>query len=706
MITKEIQSLQDFRSAMKCKLLLLLLFIFSISECGYSQTDDPDLLERITERVSEITDKPVDFSEISEVTDRLRDHPINLNNTNEEELHQLSFLDDRRINNLIRYILTYGTIYSIYELKVVDGFDSSTIQKILPYVYIGPEKENHPFRVNDLLKSGRNQLVIRSGRILQQQVGYHVDDSVLQRNPNAGYEGSPLKLYFRYSYSLFDRLSIGVSGEKDAGEQFFRGSQKYGMDFYSGFISLQNTGIFKQITLGNFNVDFGQGLTLCSGISSGAIPGTGNIRRYAKGIMPSQSTNEENYLRGVAIVLKKWKFRLSLFYSNHKRDGNIIGTDTIIGNTELVSSLSVTGYHRTPKEIENKNTIREAVFGGNINFKNSFFSVGFTGFRSLWSANLEAKKYPYNLFYFRGNKNLNFGFDFQVELNDVFMFGEISRSLNGGLSFLSGICFTPDPRLVFSLSFRDYQRNYQDVLSNALGQNSLNANEEGIQFDFNASLAPGVGLKGYTDISRFPWLKYRTDSPSLGTDYQIQLDYSSIRSVKMFIRFRDISKQLNVKENTLPVNVLGKWSSTTLLYEADWQISASLSFKTRCEGLRNKNENQNPASGYLISQNVSYKSVKQHITLSVLYALFDTDSYNERIYLYENDVLYSYSIPAYYGKGIHSMILLEWAPNHWVDLSVKYGQDWYSDRSVIGTGLDLIKGNTKSELELQYKVKF
>ena len=533
---------------MKCEILLLILFLFILSDWGYSQTDDPDFLERITERVSETTDKSVDFSEISDVTDQLKDHPINLNNTNEEELSQLPFLDDRKINNLIRYMLTYGTIYSIYELKVVDGFDSSTIQKILPYVYVGQEKQKHPFRVNDLLKSGRNQLVIRAGRILQQQAGYNVTDSVLQRNPNAGYEGKPLKLYFRYSYSFFDRLSIGLSGDKDAGEQFFRGSQKYGMDFYSGFISLQNTGIFKQITLGNFNVDFGQGLTLCSGLSSGAIPGTGNMRRYARGLTPSQSTNEENYLRGVAIVLKKWKFRLSLFYSSHKRDGNVTDTDTITGDAEVVSSLSATGYHRIPKEIENKNSIKESVIGGNINFKNSFLSVGFTGFRSHWSAELDPKKYPYNLYYFRGNKNLNFGLDFQADLKDVFFFGEISGSCNGGLAFISGICFTPDPRLLFSITYRDYQRNYQNLLSNALGQNSLNVNEKGLQLSFNASLAPGVGLKGYTDVSRFPWLKYRTDSPSLGTDYQVQLDYSSIRSVKMFIRFRDRSKQLNMKK--------------------------------------------------------------------------------------------------------------------------------------------------------------
>ncbi len=52
------------------------------------------------------------------------------------------------------------------------------------------------------------------------------------------------------------------------------------------------------------------------------------------------------------------------------------------------------------------------------------------------------------------------------------------------------------------------------------------------------------------------------------------------------------------------------------------------------------------------------------------------------------------------------MVLLDWEPSHWIDLSLRYGQTWYSDRNVIGTGLDIINGSTKSEVELQYKIKF
>ena len=686
--------------------LLVFVFIMFFPADAISQNEDPDLIERIAERSSEITERPVDFSDIPDAVDRLKDQPLNLNNTNQEELNQLMLLSERQISNLIVYISTYGTIYSIYELKVVDGFDSATIMKILPYVTVGPEKEKHPIRLKDLINSGRHQLMIRGEQVVQKQAGYHVADSVLEKKPNAGYEGSPAKLYFRYSYSFYNRLSVGISGEKDAGEQFFRGSQKYGMDFYSGYISLQNTGMLKQVTLGNFNVGFGQGLTLNSGVSSGAITGTGNVRRYFRGIVPSQSVNEGDYLRGVALVLKKWNFRLSLFLSSHKRDANVVPTDTLSGDPESFSSFTATGYHRIPSEIEDKNSLHESIYGGNLNFRNNFLSVGFTGFRSQWSASLDPKIHPYSIFNFRGKENLNVGVDFQASAGHAFVFGEGSLSRNGGMAFLCGIEVNPDPRLMCSITVRDYQRNYQDLLSSAMGQNSTNANEKGVLFTFNAGILPKLGVTGYADLFRYPWLKYRTDSPSQGSEYQVQSNYTCSSSVKMYLRLRIRSKQLNTTEAKRPVHILEEVRSLSLRYQADCQVSECLLLKSRFDLLRNRNGDAIPAYGYLISQNLSYKIPDKHLSINFLYALFDTDTYNERIYVYENDVLYGYSVPAFYGKGIRCMFLIAWAPSRWFEIWAKYGQTWYSDRDVIGSGLEMISGDTKSEVEVQVRLRF
>ena len=147
-------------------------------------------------------------------------------------------------------------------------------------------------------------------------------------------------------------------------------------------------------------------------------------------------------------------------------------------------------------------------------------------------------------------------------------------------------------------------------------------------------------------------------------------------------------------------------SSTTLRYQADWQVSDILLLKSRFEWLRNRTGNLNPGFGYLFSQNLSCKLPASHLSLAFLYALFDTDSWNDRIYAYESDVLYGYSVPSYSGKGLRCVLLAEWSPFRWMDIWFRYAETWYSDRNGIGTGLDLINGNTKSEVEIEVRVRF
>ena len=684
----------------------MLFVIVSTVFNSYSQTDNPDLIERTTEKLSETADKPPDFSDLIDDVALIRYHPVNLNNTTPEEINLIPFLTERQSSNLLSYLKTYGKIYTVYELQAVEGFDSSVIQKILPYIAIGPEAEKHNLQLKNLFSYGRNQLVIRYEQVVQKQAGYHVNDSILNANPNAGYLGSPIKLFFRYTYTYYDRLSIGISGDKDAGEQFFRGNQKCGMDFYSGFISLRNTGILKQLTIGNFNLDFGQGLTLSSGISSGAIPGTGNLRRIAGGIRPSQSVNEGNYLRGVAAVLKKGKFGLSVFYSDHKRDANVLTTDTSTGNATTFSSFGSTGYHRLPRELEDKNTIRERVYGGNLAFRTSIFTIGFTGFSSHWSAELEPEAQPYNQFCFRGKENLNYGMDFQLLVWNSYLFGEISRSRNGGMALISGIQAHPDPRLAFAVSYRRYDRDYQDLMANATAQNASNANEEGIFVSFDAAVLAKLNLTGYADLFRFPWLKYRIDGPSHGSEYQLQADYPAGKTVSMYLRFRYREKAVNHPELQRPVNTLSTSGSLSLRYNLTWQVSPSTVLKSRFEWLRNSTDNAAPHCGYLLSQYFSWRLVTKHISVGFLYALFDTDTYDERIYAYESDVLYGYSVPSYNGEGLRCMILIDWSLFRWFEISARYGQTYYSDRNVIGTGLDQISGSMKSEGEVQIRLRF
>ena len=80
---------------------------------------------------------------------------------------------------------------------------------------------------------------------------------------------------------------------------------------------------------------------------------------------------------------------------------------------------------------------------------------------------------------------------------------------------------------------------------------------------------------------------------------------------------------------------------------------------------------------------------------------FETDSYNSRMYAYEDDILYSFSIPVFYGKGYRYYFNIKYDINKKLSFWMRWSQTIYKDQNTIGTGLDQINGNTKSTLELQ-----
>jgi hypothetical protein len=85
---------------------------------------------------------------------------------------------------------------------------------------------------------------------------------------------------------------------------------------------------------------------------------------------------------------------------------------------------------------------------------------------------------------------------------------------------------------------------------------------------------------------------------------------------------------------------------------------------------------------------------------------FETDGYNSRIYAYENDVLYYYAIPVFFTKGWKYYLNINYDLNSRISFWLKWAQTIYNDQKSIGSGLDEISGNTKSEIRILARVIF
>ncbi len=688
------------------KILLLTFLVGSIS--AYSQVNDTISVDQQTEQliedISESNDgADIDYSEITEELNFYLENPVNLNTANADVLIRILQLTDFQMYKLKAYISTTGELVSLYELNNIDGFDLKTIYRILPYVKVTSSINPYRIKLKDVFKYGRNQLFLRYIEVLEKPKGYSpASDSLLAANPNARYLGGPQKFYAKYAFNYRNKIRFGITAEKDAGEEFFAGTQKKGFDFYSAHLFLKDFGVVRALAVGDYQLQFGQGLALWSGLSMGKSAGSASLQRNAVGLKPFASTDENNYMRGVATTIGVKKMKLSLFYSSHKRDANL--GDTLSSEEFYITSIQETGYHRTPSEYADKNALNEQLYGAHFDYKTERFRVGATFVKTNYNIDYQKSLSPYNQYEFVGQTNHNISIDYSWMFHATSFFGETSTSANGAIASINGVTLNPDPLMNFSLVHRYYQRDYQGVKSAAFGENSKNANEHALYLGTNIIINSRITLDAYSDIFSFPWLKYRVDAPSNGQEYLVQLNYTPSRNTQMYVRYRAENKMINNTQELL-FNRTAPTAKSSLRYHISYKPFQNLTLKNRIE-VATFNDGNGDEFGYLAYQDVGYKFSKIPLTVSARFAVFNTDSYDARLYAYESDVLYAYSIPAYYYKGTRSYLLIKYQIVKNIDFWFRISQTWYSDKDVISAGLEEILGKTKTDIHAQLRLKF
>jgi hypothetical protein len=175
----------------------------------------------------------------------------------------------------------------------------------------------------------------------------------------------------------------------------------------------------------------------------------------------------------------------------------------------------------------------------------------------------------------------------------------------------------------------------------------------------------------------------------------------------MYFRFRDRIRSRNITgEDDLDIDYPIGQHQQNFRFDVSYKISPSFKLRNRVEYVAFSQPNQATETGYVILQDIVYKPISKPLTFSFRYALFDTDGYNARIYAYESDVLYSFSIPAYYYKGSRTYFTLQYDITRKIDVWFRIAQFYYSNRDYSGSGLSEVQGNTRSDFRIQMRLKF
>jgi hypothetical protein len=687
------------RVACLCVLLLLPSVLLA------QQPDETDLQE-VIENVARGEDSE-EFQYDGSIDDleNLRKRQVNLNRATREDLSEIVLLSTQQIQALLQYREKHGNFISIYEVQAVPYWDVATIKSVLPFVKVNTDISEAYTSIKDLFSKGVYQFISRYQQVIEKSNGYTVPADTAKQY----YQGSPFRLFARFRYSYGTKMSYGITVDKDAGEEFFKGSNKRGFDFYSGHFYIRDVKALKALALGDFEVRLGQGVIMWTGFGFRKSPSVMSVKREGLKLRPYTSVNEMNFLRGGGFTVGAKGFEVTAFASYKMIDANVVSavaTDTTIDEEEYFSSLLATGYHRTQNEIKGRERVAQLIAGGNFSYNKRNWHIGANAVYTRYFSNYQRNLQTYSAFDFSSNQLLNVSVDYHAAFRNIHLFGENAISQNGGFGLLNGMLVSLDRRVDLSVVHRYYSKEFQTVYGNAFAESSRPQNEHGVYLGLTVRPIKYLQLDAFADLYMHPWMKYLIDAPSWGNENFLQATIKPNRRSEIYVRYRFETKKRNSPLNDLPLDYTVNQTRQGVRYQHRFRVTDEITIGNRVELSFYNLEGNKPETGFVIYQDIGFKKLGFPLSADARFAVFRTPSYNTRIYAYENDVLYSFSIPAYYGNGIRYYLTLRYSATRWLDFWVRWAQTYRSDVKVFGSGLDEINGNKKSEIKVQMRVRF
>jgi hypothetical protein len=173
------------------------------------------------------------------------------------------------------------------------------------------------------------------------------------------------------------------------------------------------------------------------------------------------------------------------------------------------------------------------------------------------------------------------------------------------------------------------------------------------------------------------------------------------------VRYRFESKEKNEINNNEALNdALATQEKQQFRFHVKYKLSLLLEAETRLEQSYFTTKNIAPSNGTLIYQDLNFKTNGGKWTISTRLALFSIDDYNARVYAYEDNLPYTFSVPLYQNSGSRFYLMAKYQVNKKMKLFARYAQTKYNNVNSIGSGLEQISGNTQSDLSIQLQVSF
>lgn len=564
----------------------------------------------------------------------LRRKPLDLNRCGRSRLLACGLFTPFQVASILKHRRQGGEILSLTELMLIEGFTSRKVDALRHFIVI--RAEDGPIGAKKL----RPELDLE----LRGAVSVPVPDS---RSKDRGEQrtgyGSKLHL------SLGQRAELSIVGRKSYDSGRFGPVSASAVYYGRRYLG--------KVVLGAFNARFGEGLTQWSGFSLSSLSSVASFRKSGSGLSPSASFSPG--MTGMAADFNLRRFTLS----------------TAIGCApEALAKLSL--FTKASGSTNPGSTAPGIAALADLSWTGRLIHAGVT-------ATCEAA-----------------GVHFLGSLPNLSLFGETSLTYKGAFSAIAGTVWTPEYARKFALQLRWFDPSIKGKNSGAAFGFEL----PDWCFTLDARYRADTRKQKYRGFLRYSKeiiLPARPRAPSSVPLPEVNLPEASLPDISS----RPVTEQpatvpeasVSVPARSLIVSARlaanyapGEAHPTRVELRSELAFtSGAWKFSTRLDGIYCASFAFHAflEAGYLTPKLSSYLRLGG----------FLIDNWDDRIWVYERDAPGSFTVPAYYGRGVHCSLYCAWKPSRHHSL--------YLRTSLVSYPGNPTPKNGKFEFKLQYRLR-
>ena len=588
-----------------------------------------------------------DLERIAEVRRYYLAHPIDLNDDAAgESLAELQLLTPPQIAAIRTRRRRAGDYLDPLELQALAALRAGDVRAVLPYLTVAAGPRSVGRDLGARLREAQTFVALRSGY-------RRADESSLER-----WDGPNVPAYARVRATAGRQFSLGLIVDHDAGEPYGGAGRRVPVDHVGVHAYADElAGPVETVALGDFGVNWGQGLITYTGFAGGKGAAVMDVQRHARWLIPHASAAETGFFRGAAAVARRGRWRAMALASRRALDGPL---DTPAdGTAATFGTLRPAGLHRTEGELAGRGTNAATSYGVAVEFAAPWGRLGVHGLEHGFDVPFGADEALAGAFDFRGDRMRNASASWQTFLGPVSWYGEAAVDGGGATALVSGVQIALDRRTDFSAVYRRYGVGYRSLYENVFGATRRPENEEGVYVALRSAVRDGWEARGFVDLYRHPYARFRLSRPSVSQDAFLRLTYDRERAYAVYaqLRYRSGERE-QPRDGSETLRRVLPFVRTSARLHAEVDLQPGLRLRSRIEYARTR------SGGTLSEGTVAYQDVllspRGPLSATARIALINTDDFESRIYAYENDLLYRFRIPAYYGRGYRGYVNLRY----------------------------------------------